>query len=175
MEYYLLFFTLLPPFFIALLLMLKYRRLNKLVISVIFATLIHEIFLVTFPVLHSIINNFINEKELCINVTAVELTKVMIGESLYVFLFCLVLFIGLNFKSGEKSNRNDNKIFYSVPEVKLFRILIIIGTLSYGMQLFYLGTNISNGFLLGLNTYLGGVLFSFTPIIASAIILTKKD
>jgi hypothetical protein len=178
MNALLFFLAILPPVLIVIILAFKYKRLDKLITSVLFATLLHEFFLVTFPVLYSLNNNFEHESLLDISVSRNDLINVMFGESLYILTFTIVFLIGLNFKKSWIFKDRDilkALIFDSLTEKRLFIFLISIGAFTFFLQLATMGLSISNPVLAQLDAWSSGIFFSYTPIVASAIIVTKKN
>lgn len=178
MNFLLLVLAILPPIFIVLILVLKNKILDKLIISVLFATLLHEFFLVTFPVLYSLNNNFEHESLLDVSVTRDDLINVMFGETLYILTFSIVFIIGLKIKKSwiyKERHKLNTFIFDNLTEKRLFIFLISIGAFTFFLQLATMGLSISNPILAQLDAWSSGIFFSYTPIVASAIIVTKKN
>jgi hypothetical protein len=177
MLIYLFVLCLVPPILIALLLLLRKGHSNKVITAVLFATLIHEVCLVTYPVLHSIVTDFSFEKLMAISISTNDLIKVMLGESIYVLMFCLVLMFGLGMtKSGRKNENNVSCNSVTIPktEYNVLRFLIILGGFLFATQLIVIGTGIKNNVVKQFYDLMTGAFFSITPIIASAILITKK-
>ena len=176
MNFVLFITSILPPIFISLIIKIYYKKLNKLMLSVLFATLLHQILLVSFPVLYSIYNDFEQESLLSINVSTMDLINVMVGEVIYVFSFMIIFISGLGIRKSwiNKTRDNPKNIrFNSIGERLFFLIILSIGAFYFLTQLLTLGLSISNPLFLQLNK-LFGVLFSYSPIIASAFVITKK-
>lgn len=178
MNELLFFLALLPPILIVTILALKYKKLDKIVISVLFATLLHELFLVSFPVLYSLSNNFEHESQLDISVSRNDLINVMFGESLYILTFTFVFLVGLNLKKSWVYTDRDKlnaPVFDNLTEKRLFIFLISIGAFTFFLQLATMGLSISNPVIAQLDAWSSGIFFSYTPIVASAILVTKKN
>lgn len=178
MLIYLFVLCLVPPILIALLLLLRKGHSNKVITAVLFATLIHELCLVTYPVLHSILKDFYFEKLMAISISTNDMIKVMLGESIYVLMFCLVLMFGLGMSKSWRKNKNDvSSGSFIIPKTEyvLLGLLIIVGSFLFAMGLFLLGTRIENSVVAQFYDWATGAFFSITPIIASAILITKKQ
>lgn len=178
MNLVLFFLAIFPPLFIFSIFLLNHRRLDRLIISVLLATLSHEVLLVTFPVLYSLYSNFEHESILYISVKQSDLIDVMIGETLYVFTFCLTFLLGLQLKKSwiyQRNNKIESPNFGNVSENILFAFLIFSGALSFSIQLVTMGLSISNPLFFQIEAWSSGIFFSFTPIVASCILLTKKN
>lgn len=169
--------AILPPIFIVLILLYKYKKLDKLITSVLFATIVHELLLITFPVIYSISNNFEHESNLNIDVSISDLVKVMFGEVLFVFAFTIIFLLGLNLKKNFVFNdkKENVLIFGNRTESRLFVFLITIGAITFFLQLSTMGFSISNPILSQINDWSSGIFFSYTPIVASAILVTKRN
>ena len=98
MKVFLLILATLPLLFLSIILLINYKRLDKLLVAVLFATFLHELLLVSFPIFYSIVTDFEHETNLNITVSFKDLVNVMIGETIYVFSFCITLFIGLSIR-----------------------------------------------------------------------------
>ena len=178
MKVFLLILAILPLLFLSLILLINYKRLDKLLVAVLFATFLHELLLVSFPIFYSIVTDFEHETNLNITVAIKDLVNVMIGETIYVFSFCMTLFIGLSIRKRwvfKENNKIVTPIFVNTTEKKLFVFLIIVGGVTFFLQLVGMGISISNPVLAQLDAWSSGIFFSFTPLVASAILVTKKD
>ena len=178
MPIYLFILCLVPPILIASLLLLRKGHSNKVITAVLYATLIHEACLVSYPVLHSIVTDFSFEKTMAISISTNDLIKVMSGESIYVLMFCLVLMFGLRMsKSWSKNENSVSSDNFIIPktEYHILGFLTILGGFLFGSQLFMLGTGFENSMVAQFYDWATGAFFSITPLIASAIIITKKQ
>lgn len=178
MSIFLFVICLIPPLLIAALLFFRKSRNSKLITAVLSATLFHEVFLVTYPVLYSIVTDFYLEKSMNISVSTNDLTKVMFGESIYVLMFCLVLMFGLGRSKLWKKRDNDiSHDSYTIPkaEYNLLGLLVILGAFLFGTQLIIFGAGITNAVVAQMYDWATGAFFSFTPLVASAILITKKQ
>ena len=169
---------LIPPILIALLLSQAKKRRNKVITAVLYATLIHEVCLVTYPILHSIATDFSFEKSMAISISANDLIKVMLGESIYVLMFCLVLILGLGMRKSWRKNEtivSGDSVFIPKTEYNVLGFLIILGGFLFATQLLLVGTGIKNNVVKQFYELMTGAFFSITPLIASAILITKKQ
>lgn len=176
--YYLLLFSVLPPLLILIVLFIYFKKVDRIIRAVLIATFIHEVFLVTYPVIYSLIYELEHESFLNINVTYNDLLKVMVGESLYVFSFSFTFILFLRIKPFwiyKKDNKINFILFDTISEKFLFYFLISIGSVTFFLQLVTMGLSISNSILAQLDAWSSGIFFSFTPIVASAIAITKQN
>jgi len=113
-----------------------------------------------------------------ISVSSTDLLEVMVGESIYVLMFCLALMFGLGMRKPRK--KRDINIFHDssiIPkaEYHFLGFLIVLGGIFFGLQLIMIGAVIENSVLAQVYDWSAGAFFSFTPLVASAILITKKQ
>jgi hypothetical protein len=115
---------------------------------------------------------------MAISISTSDLIKVMLGESIYVLMFSLVLMFGLGMsKSWRKKENNVSCGSFIIPktEYHLLGFLTILGGFLFASQVFMLGTGIENRMVAKFYDWSTGAFFSITPLIASAILITKKQ
>lgn len=167
--------SLIPPFIIFLLFIWSRRRNFFLRTLVLGATLIHEVLLVIFPAIYSIFTDYEIENRMLAKVTADDLLRVMMGESIFVLMFALGLVVGLPFLGSQsrslinsKPNRRSEHI-----ESILFNILILAGCLVYAPSLFMYVFNAENVAIDQIVNMLTGV-FWYTPLVVCSFLITKR-
>lgn len=147
-------------------------KLGSLVIG---ATLVHEVMLIVFPTLYSVFTDYKLENEMLARVNEGELLRVMIGESIFVLLFVLAMFVRLP-SIGVRSSQIVSARGAERMEQPIATTLIVIGCLVYlSMLAFPSGADekSAGGGLGQLHFWLKSV-FWYTPLVASAYFLTQK-
>jgi hypothetical protein len=170
------FFSLLSITLLAGLFYWSWQKNNLLRTIVLGATLIHELLLVFYPVIYSIINNYYYEDAMMAMVVPNDLLKVMIGETCFIIFFALSLTI--SWTPFRILNVSKAACIKSIDvENKLVKFLVFIGCFIYVYIAFIPdGAELQNsGFGWGKIFYVFKSIFWYMPLVACSFIVTKKN
>lgn len=165
-----------PPLFLYGALVLAKRRGMRFGALTIGATLVHELLLISFPTWYSVATGYKLEESMLARVRADDLLRVLVGESIFMLLFVVAVFIKLP-SFGMRSSAIVSPRAVEREEKKLAFTLILIGCIVYlSMAANPVGIDekSAGGGLGQLNYWLKAV-FWYTPLVASAYFLTVKD
>ena len=162
--------SMIPP--IIILALIKWARCRGFVLPALIlgATLVHEILLIVFPTLYSVFTNYELESHMLTTVTADDLLNVMIGESIFIFMFAVGLVITL----PNLTNKKQFLILMSGrTQYYIVSVLIILGFLVYIPSLLPFMLGAEGSVLRKLADALTGH-FWYMPLVPCAFLVTKR-
>lgn len=167
---WLIIFSIIPP--LVILALIKWARYRCFVLPayILGATLVHEILLVSFPTIYSVLTNYKAESRMLVKVTADDLLSVMIGESIFIFMFAIGLVItlpNLTYKKRSLVLMSGRTQYYIIS------VLIILGFLVYIPTLLSLIFGAEASVLTQLANALTGH-FWYMPLVPCAFLITKR-
>lgn len=173
-----LFVSLIPLLILLGLFVWSWRRGLLLRTIILGATLIHELLAVVFPVWYSVFTDFKLEGNMKASVGAEDLLRVLTGESIFVLMFALAFVIGWPRSKPQGGRLIDAASGHNqaMRERIVLNILIVTGCLIYVREIIQpsVALQVGSGGMVEQVFRWFQAVFSFTPLAACALILTRR-